>query len=303
MEKTTIEKINAIKQFLRKANNQTGKTVEQIRLAEAGLIAAFPKIPDVSITKTMIANLSAEWVQADTVPKESVQLVLYFHGGGFITGSCDSHRDLAARISKSSGVRVLVIEYRLAPEHKYPAANEDCIAAYLWLIENGFDAANIILGGDSVGGSLALMTLLSLRDAGNQLPAAAFLLSPHTDLIHLDGESYTSRAELDPTGSLEGNRALINYYLASSAANPAILSPLKGNLTGLPDLFIQVGDHEVLLSDSIRLEEQAKEAGIQVTLQVWENMWCVFQFLAHMLPEAQQAINEIGQFVKKYVKS
>lgn len=245
-------------------------------------------------------DISQHSSEAACETESEPKVILYFHGGGFTAGSCYYYRDLASRISQASGVKVLLVEYRLAPEHPYPAANEDCLFAYRWLLENGYSAQQVIIGGDSVGGSLALMTLLSLRDHAETLPAGAFLLSPHSDLVNLDGESYKSRAELDPTGSLKGNQEILTHYLGKySGTIPMLLSPLRMDLSDLPDLLIQVGDHEVLLSDATRFAERASAAGVNVSLEVWDNMWSVFQFLAYMLPEAQQAIIHIGQFVRK----
>ncbi|MEK3904454.1 alpha/beta hydrolase [Paenibacillus sp. FSL R7-0179] len=144
------------------------------------------------------------------------------------------------------------------------------------------------------------MTLITLREQGDRLPAAACLLSPHADLVHLDGESYDSCAGTDPTGSREANQKIILEYMGDfGGAWPAILSPLRMDLRGLPPLLIQAGNHEVLLSDAERLAEQGRAAGITVELQVWENMWCAFQLMAAMLPEAQQAIGNIGSFIKR----
>ncbi|CQR74922.1 Monoterpene epsilon-lactone hydrolase [Sporomusa ovata DSM 2662] len=276
-------------------------TVEQIR-REWTAVAIKAELPSgTTVDRVMVNNLPAEWVAAANVPIGNEQVILYFHGGGFYSGSCDTYRALAASISAASAVRVLVVEYRLAPEHKYPSANDDAISAYSWLIESGILPKNIVIGGDSAGGGLTLMTLLSLRDAGYQLPAAAFMLSPWADLIYFDGESYVSRAELDPLCSLSGCKLSADYYIETAAIKPPILSPINQNLGGLPSLLIQVGDHEVLLNDSTRLAARAQEAGVDVTLKVWDNMWHVFHAFAAIVPEAQQAINTIGKFVQKHV--
>ncbi|MNC38602.1 Monoterpene epsilon-lactone hydrolase [compost metagenome] len=195
---------------------------------------------------------------------------------------------------------MLTVEYRLAPEHRYPAANEDCLSAYYWLLAQGIFPENTILGGDSIGATLALMTMISLRDAGEALPAAAVLLSPHSDLVHLDGESYTSRAMTDPTGSLEGNQKILEDYLGECDGNlPELLSPLRLKLHGLPPMLIQAGDQEVLLSDAERLAARAQAEGSEVKLEIWEQMWSVFQFMAGLLVEGEQAIVSIGEFVRK----
>jgi epsilon-lactone hydrolase len=301
MEKTSAEKINVIKNFLRQSGRQEEKSIDQIRGELSATAAKLPKLVDIAVEKVRIGHLNGEWVKAENGMEDERKAILYFHGGGFVSGSCGSHRDLAARIAKTSGVKVLVIEYRLAPEFLYPAANEDCLFAYEWLIENGFSPRNIVLGGDSVGGTLVLMTLLSLRDKCSELPAGAFLLSPHTDLLNLDGESYTSRVEMDPMVSIKGIRWMLECYLGSLKGKPSVLSPLRYSLEGLPSLFIQAGDQELILSDSVRLSQKAKEAGVDVTLEIWDNMWHVFQSMAFMLPEAQQAINNIGSFVKKHL--
>jgi epsilon-lactone hydrolase len=302
MEKTSIEQLASIKHYLKQTSRYESKSVDQIRQEMAEAAANMPEHSDVTIQKITIGQLVAEWV----IPAESTPVndkaVLYFHGGGFIAGTCEFYREFCARIAKSCGVKVLIVEYRLAPEHPYPAANDDCMSAYHWLRANGYSACNIVFGGDSVGASLALMTLISLRDKGEELPGGAFLLSPHTDLVHLDRESYQSRAELDPTGSVEGNKRIRDVYLGSRSEETPILSPLRLNLETLPDLFIQVGDHEVLLCDSTIFADRARTAGVQVELEVWENMWSVFQFLAYMLPEAKQAITNIGQFVRLKLK-
>jgi acetyl esterase/lipase len=298
MDKTSMEQLAAIKDYLKQTNRFESKSVAQIRQEMIEAAASLPSHSDVTVERVRIGTLSGEWI----IPVESAptddKVILYFHGGGFIAGTCEFYRDLVSRIAKASGMKVLMIEYRLAPEYIYPAANEDCIGAYRWLLANGNSARDILFGGDSVGASLALMTLISLRDEGRELPAGAFLISPHTDLVHLDGESYQSRASLDPTGTLEGNKRILDAYVGSRTERASILSPLRMNLQGLPDLLIQVGDHEVLLSDSTRLAEQARVAGVHVELEIWEKMWSVFHFLAYMLPEAEQAISKIGKFVR-----
>ncbi|WP_339190503.1 alpha/beta hydrolase [Paenibacillus sp. FSL P2-0121] len=298
MEKTSTEQLAAIKDYLRQSNRWDSKSIGQIRQEMAATAANMPSPTDVIVERVMIGTLSGEWIIPVKSASPADEVILYFHGGGFISGTCEFYRDLVTRIAKASGKKILVIEYRLAPEFTYPAANEDCIDAYLWLLANGYSAGNVVLGGDSVGASLVLMTLITLRDAGGELPAGAFLISPHTDLVHLDGESYLSRAEFDPTGSLKGNNRIIEFYLGARTELAPILSPLRLDLQGLPDLLVQVGDHEVLLSDATRLAERAQAADVHVELEIWENMWSVFHFLAYMLPEAQQAIANVGKFVR-----
>jgi len=272
-------------------------TIDQIRQELAAKKQPEPP-PATTVNQVIISNLPAEWIKAANVPEGNEQVILYFHGGGLYCGDCETYRNLAALISGASGVQVLLVAYRLAPEHKYPAANDDCLAAYRWLIKNGVSAKNIIIGGDSAGGALTLMTLLSLRDASEPLPAAAFMFSPWGDMVNFDGESYISRAELDPVTHLKGSQIAASLYVDDLTVKPPLLSPINQDLSGLPALFIQVGDHEVLLSDSTRLAERAKTAGVDVTLEIWENLWHVFQSLAAVLPEAKQAINNVGKWVQ-----
>ncbi len=273
-------------------------TVEQIR-HELSLKQQAELPSGTIVEQVMVTNLPGEWIKAANVPESGKQVILYFHGGGLYCGDCATYRNLAAFISRASGVRVLLVEYRLAPEHKYPAANDDCLAAYRWLLENGIPAKDIIIGGDSAGGALTVMTLLSLRDAGAPLPVAAFMFSPWTDLVNFDGESYTSRAELDPVTHLKGSQMAASFYIDHLTVKPPILSPINQDLSGLPALFIQVGDHEALLSDSTRLAERATKDGVDVTLEIWDNMWHVFQSLAAVLPEAKQAIDNVGRWAQK----
>jgi len=298
MEKTSNEKIMAIKDYLRKSASQP-KSVEQIRKTEATAAAVIPKLEGITIEKVNVCGLNAEWVIPVKMPATSKNIILYFHGGAFISGTCDTHRDISSRIAIASEAKVLLLEYRLAPEYKYPAANDDCIKAYHWLTENGIQARNIILGGDSIGGYLVLTTLLSLRDSASSMPKAAFLLSPHTDFLNFDGESYSTRKEADPINTLNSTRECAEDYFDASITSAAILSPLNEDLTGLPPMFIQVGDDEIILSDSTRLYERAKAAGANTSLEVWENMWHIFRFMAYMLPEGQESINHVGEFVKK----
>ncbi len=251
-----------------------------------------------SVEKVDVKGMKAEWVRARNVPEESKNAVLYLHGGGFFSGSCNSHREVVSRISLAGKTAVLVPEYRLAPESKYPAANLDCLDAYLWLLQKGYDPAHIAIGGDSAGGCLTLMTLLSIRDQGYPMPAAAFLLSPLSDAVHFDGESFTTRAHADPWFKPEDMPKNMSRYTGGGTDLPSILSPLRNSLEGLPPMLIQVGRDEILLSDSTRLAERAKEAGVDASIEIWDDMWHVFQAFGMIVPEARQAIAHIGDFLQ-----
>jgi epsilon-lactone hydrolase len=191
-----------------------------------------------------------------------------------------------------------LLDYRLAPEHPCPAALEDAVAGYRWLLERGVRPEQIVIGGDSSGGGLALATLVRLREQGVALPAAGVLLSPWVDLT-IAGPSIQTRAAIDPLVSPESLRLAAGYYLGGADPRMTLASPLYADLRGLPPLLIQAGDHEVLLSDATRLAEQARAAGVDVTLDVWDEMWHVWQAWAEILPEGQQAIERIGAFIRR----
>ena len=241
------------------------------------------------------AGVLGEWIEPPD--SRSAPVILYLHGGGYMMGSPDTHRAMAARIAAASRARALVLDYRLAPEHPFPAALEDAVAAYRWLLEHGTPPERIILAGDSAGGGLALAALLALRDAGDPMPAAAVLISPLTDMEGT-GESVRTRAKADPMLTCDDRVVFRHYLAAGNDPRSPFISPLYGNLAGLPPLLIHVGDDEILLSDSTRLAERACSAGTDVTLEVWPRMWHVWHFFAPYLPEANRAIRRIGDFVR-----
>ena len=270
-----------------------GATIEDMR---KGLDVVFgaPVASDIRVEPADAGGIRAEWISA---PNASAgRVVLYLHGGGYVLGSIDSHRELCSRIARAAGARVLAIDYRLAPENPFPAAVDDAVTAYRWLIERTPASATAI-GGDSAGGGLTVATLLALRDRGIDLPAAGVLLSPWTDLA-LTGESLTSRAAIDPMitggGPLAG---MVQAYLAGADPRNPLASPLYGDFRGLPPLLVQVGTSEVLFDDATRLDARARAGGVDVTLEAWNGMIHVFQAFAHMLPEGQEAIDHIGAFL------
>jgi acetyl esterase/lipase len=225
--------------------------------------------------------------------------MLYLHGGGYVIGSLTTHRGLAGRLSQAAKARVLLIDYRLAPEHPFPAAVEDATAAYRWLLAHGCTPARLAIAGDSAGGGLTVATLVALRDAGQPLPAAGVCLSPWTDLEGL-GESVTSKASADPIVQKEMLLRLASCYLGDADPRTPLAAPLYADLRGLPPLLVQVGTAEILLDDALRLAERAKAAGVAVTLEAWDDMIHVWQLFAPLLPEGQQAIARIGEFVQQH---
>lgn len=255
-----------------------------------------PRPPSIDIEGVEGLGVRGEWL----CPREGDEggVVLYLHGGAFVFGSCNTHRQLAAQIAIAAQARALVVEYRLAPEHPFPAGLDDAVRSYRALLNSGLDPCRIIIAGDSAGGGLALAALIALRETGCPLPAGAVLLSPWTDLA-LTGESHVTRAAADPLLTTEGMPELVRAYLGERDPRTPLASPLYADLAGLPPLFVQVGDDEVLLDDATRVARRAEAASVEVTLEIWEGMWHVFQQTAARVPEAREAVCRIGEFVKK----
>jgi len=258
------------------------------------------RIPkEVNIRTVQAGGVHAEWFEPLEVDSHGV--ILYLHGGGYCICSSHTHRGLAARLAIASRARLLIIDYRLAPENPFPAALEDALAAYRWLLGQGIPGQRIAIGGDSAGGGLTLATTLCLRDAGQALPAALFLLSPWTDLT-FSGESHTTRKKVDPIFGGEGKRwGFAPAYLGTQDPADPLVSPLFADLHNLPRTLIHVGNDEVLLDDSVRLEQNLKATGIESRLEVWDGMWHVFQIFAPFVPEAQHSIDELGEFIRQSI--
>jgi acetyl esterase/lipase len=249
----------------------------------------------VRVERTTVAGLYAEWLRPKHAPDDKV--LLYLHGGAYLIGSCRSHGQMVSHIARAAGINALVPEYRLAPEHKFPAAIEGCVAVYKELLASGIKPENIVIAGDSAGGGLTVATLLSLRDAGDPLPAAAVLLSPFLDVTS-SGESARTRADQDPWFRVSDMELVVrNYCRADELRNP-LVSPVFANVEGLPPMLIQVGDDEILLSDSTRIADKLKAAGCTVELEIWPQMWHVFQLFVGKMPEARKAINKIGAYLR-----
>lgn len=245
-------------------------------------------------------GIPAEWISASNADTERV--LLYLHGGAYLLGSFKSHRDLVARLSAASGIRGLLIDYRLAPEHVFPAAIDDALTAYRWLLASGTKPEHIVIGGDSAGGGLTLALLQTLRDKNVPQPAGAVLLSPWTDLVGTV-ESRTTRDADDPWLSVAATSTSVSgMYAGTEDVHNPLISPIHADLHGFPPLFIHVGNDEILLDDSLHVAEHAKAANVPVELTVWDGMWHVFQAFAPILPEGQQAIEQIGTFIRKQTK-
>jgi len=271
-------------------------TPAQMREGFEALAAMMPTPPDVRRETVSAGGVPAEWVTAPGAADERV--ILYLHGGGYVIGSINTHREMVSRLSRASGARGLVIDYRLAPEHPHPAAVDDALAAYRWLLEQGAEPRRVVVAGDSAGGGLTVATLVAIRDAGLPLPAGGAPLSPWVDLEGV-GESMTTRAAEDPIVQREPLLEMAALYLAGAHARTPLAAPLHADLRGLPPLLIQVGTAETLLDDAARLAEKARAAGVDVTYEPWEEMIHVWQLFAPMLPEGQQAIERIGEWTRK----
>jgi acetyl esterase/lipase len=271
-------------------------TVDEARAGFEQVASMFPVDADIKREVVSAGGVKAEWVSAPDV--DAGRAVLYLHGGGYVIGSIDTHRSLAARLSRAAKARVLVIDYRLAPEHPHPAAVDDSVAAYRWMLAQGLKPTRIAVAGDSAGGGLTVATLVAIRDAKLPLPGAGACLSPWVDLEGI-GESMTTKADVDPIVQKAGLLQMSAAYLGGKAPRTPLAAPLYADLSGLPPLLIQVGTAETLLDDASRLAERARKAGVTVTYEPWESMIHVWHLFAPMLDEGQQAIDRIGEFVRK----
>ena len=282
--------------LLRNANPIQGDTVLEMRAAMEAGSAVTPVPGGVTFTPVDAGGVPAEWNDAEGVRQDHV--VVYFHGGGYCMGSLNTHRGLVARISQLANLRVLSVDYRLAPEHPHPAAVEDAVTAYHFVLDQGIAPERIALAGDSAGGGLSVAALLSIRDRGLPLPACGVGISAWTDMT-ASGDSIKTKAAEDPMiGDGDALRLMIDAYMGKDGDRKAPLaSPIFADLASLPPLLLQVGSAEVLLDDSTRLAERAESAGVDVTLKVWRDMFHVWHAFAEMLPEGMEATQELADWV------
>jgi len=257
--------------------------------------------PGIEVAPVTIAGLpdglSAEWILPAQAAKGKV--IFYTHGGGYVSGSCSDHRAMVAKIVKGADIGALLFEYRLAPEYPFPAALEDSLAAYHWLLSQEVSPSQVVMVGESAGGGLCLATLLALRDQGIPLPSAAVAMSPMTDL-KLTGESHRTKAKvcISPVGMAA---VCSKYYAGGNDPSLPYMSPLYGDLHGLPPILIYVGSYETLLDDSTRFAEKAKASGVDVTVKIGEGMIHCYPLLAPLFPEATQALEEICTYIKTHI--
>lgn len=256
------------------------------------------KLPN-GVTRERVSadGIPCEWI----IPQNSAtdQVMLYLHGGGFVLGFTPLHFQMVAYVAQKIGIRVLMVDYRVAPEHPFPASLDDCVAAYRWLLKQGFSAPNMVVAGDSAGGNLTLTTLMKLRDSSDPLPAAAACLSPAGNM--------TSREEqfeqvYDPVLHPRAARLYNTSYVAGNDAASPLISPIFGDWRGLPPLLVHAGEDEILRDDAVRIEQVATTAGVEVRLEIYPRMWHVWQI--HLsLPQAIQSLDDIAQFLKMHLET
>jgi acetyl esterase/lipase len=281
-----------------RSNPFVGATLEESRQALDAMCGRFPVPDGVSLHQGKVNGVSVEHVLPRGADPDRV--IVYLHGGAYTMGSLASHRALAARIAEAAGFAAVAVDYRLAPEHPMPAAIEDAVAVYRGVLAEGKAPGRLAIVGDSAGGGLAVTSVLALKAAGVPLPGAVVCLSPWTDL-EMTGESYKTRAAIDPMISEAGGRAMAALYLAGADPRSPSASPIHGDLAGLPPMLIQVGTAETLYDDAVRLHERAKAAGVDATLEPWEEMIHVWQMFP-MLPEAHRAVQRIGEFLRTHAR-
>jgi len=272
---------------------------EQRRQLKA-LLSAQPLPADVTVTAATLGGVPIAEITVDGI--EPRHTVLYFHGGVYVMGDAFLAADLASQVGRRTRARVMSVDYRLAPEHPYPAAVDDALAAYAALLQNGIDPADIAFAGESAGGGLAVATLVNARDHGLPLPAAAYVMSPYADLT-LAGATMETKRAADPLLSPQALQARVTDYTAGQDAGLGLISPIFADLSGLPPLIIQAGTHEVLLDDAIRLARQAATADVQVTLDITPGVPHVFQAYHAMLDEAANALDRAGQLLSTHLAS
>lgn len=265
---------------------------------EAGA-AKMGNIPGtIEVTPLEIDGIYAEWICPVGVNKQKV--ILFTHGGGYISGNCKDHRMHVSKIVQQSGVPALLYDYRLAPEHPFPAAVEDTLKVYRWMLAQGIQAEDIVVVGESAGGGLCMATLVAIRDEGLPLPAGGVASSPWLDLT-CTADSY-QRNERKDISTLGSWQVWNKYYYADTDPRHPWVSPLYADLKGLPPVFIQVGTYEIMLDDSLKFIEKAKAAGVDASISIWEEMVHCFAFFSPMFPEAKAGMEELCGMARKFLR-
>ncbi|HCY40814.1 MAG TPA: alpha/beta hydrolase [Prolixibacteraceae bacterium] len=258
----------------------------------------YAKLPkEITIRKQLIEGIKSEWLIPEGANPE--KLIFYVHGGGYVSGSCSDHQTFVSKFATNTGFTNLVYEYRLAPENPFPAALDDSVKVYQWLLDSGFKPENILIAGESAGGGLCLAILLALKERNIALPVAAVAISPWTDLT-CSSDSYRTKNKVS-LAPLNSWTVFSTYYIGNDKATNPLISPLYGDLSGLPPIFINSGVDDELFEDGEKFYYKAKEAGVDVTFTAGIGMVHCYPLLAPMFPEANAAMDEIVEFVKKHL--
>jgi len=280
------------------ASRPRATEIAQMRIDADARAKAFPLPSDVTVTPVSANGVPAEWTSTPDADPSSA--ILYLHGGGYVICSLESHRHLMAEVGRAAGTRTLAIDYRLAPEHPFPAPVEDTVAAYRYMLDSGLKPNRIALAGDSAGGGLVIGAMLAIREAGLPLPACGWCISPWVDMEAL-GESFNDRASTDPTVQKATILMMAGLYLGGADPRHPHAAPIHGDLRGLPPLLIQVGSVETLLDDSILLARKAGIAEVPVSLQIWPEMIHIWHIFFPMLSAGRRAIASGGSFVRNSI--
>lgn len=288
--------LSTILQASEEVRDQQLSIAEQ-RAGYEAVASAYPVADDVVVEPVEASGIPAEWLSSPGADADRV--VLYLHGGGYTTGSLATHRDVASRVGRASSTRVLSIAYRLAPEHPYPAALDDAVAAYEWLLAGGQEAKRVALAGDSAGGGLAATVLLALRDRGLPMPGAAALIAPWTDLAP-SADTLARRLSRDALMSTDKWGEASGHYVGDADPYDPLISPLYGKLHDLPPVMVQVGTADGLLEDGRAFVEKLQEAGGVAELDVYEGLIHEFQQLVPWAPETSTAMDRLGAFIARH---
>jgi monoterpene epsilon-lactone hydrolase len=294
----SIEQQETLDAILRQSAFPVDSDVNEQRRLLREAISAQPLPADVTVTAASLGRVPTAEITVDGI--EPRHVVLYFHGGVYVMSDAFLAAGLASQVGRRTHAKVISVDYRLAPEHPYPAAVDDALAAYEALLDNGIVPSDIAFAGESAGGGLVVATLVNARDHGLALPAAAFVMSPYVDLT-LAGTTMETRREVDPLLSRELLQARVADYTAERDAAAGLISPVFADLSGLPPLIIQAGSHEVLLDDAVRLARQAATADVEVTLDITPGVPHVFQAYSPMLDEAAAALDRAGQLLSAHL--
>jgi acetyl esterase/lipase len=276
--------------YFDRIDTETANPIE-LRHRLDDLLRHLPLSRGVTSSTSLIGGVHSMTLTPKDASSDSV--LFYLHGGAYVMGSPISHRNFVSRLAREAGIKAVLPDYRMAPEHQFPVAVDDAVSVYRALLNSGQNANRIVIAGDSAGGGLSMACMLSLRDRGLPLPAGAFLLSPWTDLA-ATGESMESNRGRDPWFSKEDVAHVAHYYAGETSVTDPLVSPVYADMHNLPPVFIQVGDLEVLLSDSTRLAQNIREAGGAVDIEIWEEMWHVFQVFYLVMPESRAAIRNMA---------